>query len=273
MFKIATFNANSIRVRLPQILEWMVREEADVLCVQETKVQDKDFPVAPIEEAGLHVVFRGQKSHAGVAILSREPAENVVAGFDEADDGPADEPRLLRATYGDVHVVNTYVPQGRSPDSEQFAYKLAWFERLRALFERHYLPDDLLVWVGDFNVATEDIDVHDPDRLRGHVDFHPEAQAALDEVRAWGFVDVFRQHHPDEPEQFTYWDYRARNPIERGVGWRVDHIWATEPLAEASSAAWIDVEARRAERPSDHTFLVAEFEMAPLKKVGSPLRH
>ncbi|MFP4394684.1 MAG: exodeoxyribonuclease III [Anaerolineales bacterium] len=264
MFKIATFNANSIRVRLPQILEWMAREEADVLCVQETKVQDKDFPIAPIEEAGLHVVFRGQKSHTGVAILSREPLKDVTAGFiidDEADDGPADESRLLRATYGDVHIVNTYAPQGRSPDSEHFAYKLQWFGRLRALFERCYSPDDLLVWVGDFNVATEDIDVHDPDGLRGHVDFHPEAQAALEDVRAWGFVDVFRQHHPDEPEQFTYWDYRARNPIERGVGWRVDHIWATEPLAATSTAAWIDVAARRAERPSDHTFLTAEFEI------------
>ena len=256
-FKIATFNANSIRVRLPQIMSWMKDNEADVVCVQETKVQDEDFPQSPIEDAGLHVAFAGQKSHAGVAILARPELHNVQAGFDDGDD----KPRLLRAEINGVHVVNTYVPQGRSPDSDQFEYKLAWFERLKQFFDRHYDPDDLLVWLGDLNVATEDIDVYDPNRLRGHVDFHPEAQAALETVREWGFVDVFRKHHPEEPEKFTYWDYRARNPIERGVGWRVDHIWATPALAEKSTTSWIDVDARKAERPSDHTFLVAEFNL------------
>jgi exodeoxyribonuclease-3 len=255
--KIATFNANSIRVRLEQILSWIEANDADVVCVQETKVQDKDFPQAPIEEAGLNVAFAGQKSHAGVAIIARPELNDVQAGFDDGDD----KARLLRAEINGVHVVNTYVPQGRSPDSDQFAYKLAWFERIRQLFDDHYTPDDPLIWLGDFNVATEDIDVYDPDRLRGHVDFHPDAQAALEEVREWGFVDVFRKHHPDEPEKFTYWDYRARNPIERGVGWRVDHIWATQALAGKSTDAWIDVEARKADRPSDHTLLVAEFDL------------
>jgi exodeoxyribonuclease-3 len=258
-FKIATFNANSLRVRLPQILDWLARETPDVLCVQETKVQDKDFPARPIEDAGYHVVFKGQKSYAGVAIISQRAPEDVQAGFEAGTQD--DAARLLRARYGPVHVVNTYVPQGRSPDSEHFTHKLRWFARLRELFEQHYAPDDLLVWVGDFNVATQDIDVHDPKRLRGHVDFHPDAQAALDEVRAWGFVDVFRQQHPDEPGHYTYWDYRTRDPIERGVGWRVDHVWATQPLAQRATDAWIDVEARRAERPSDHTLLVAEFEL------------
>ncbi len=258
-FKIATYNANSIRARMPFLLDWLTRESPDVLCVQETKVQDKDFPEAPLREAGYHVAYRGQKSHAGVAILSREPLTNVVGGFAEE---PHDAPRLLRGTYGPVAIVNTYVPQGRDAESEHFAYKLGWFGRMRALFEQEYAPEQWLVWVGDFNVATEDIDVHDPDRLRGHVDFHPEAQAALDAVRQWGFVDVFRRHHPDEPGQYSYWDYRARNPIERGIGWRVDHIWATAPLAERSTTAWIDVEARQSERPSDHTFMVAEFDLA-----------
>ncbi len=259
MLKVATYNANSIRVRQEQIIEWLHREETDILCVQETKVQDKDFPAEPFQEAGYHVVFRGQKSHAGVAILSREEPRDVAYGFD--DDGELDEPRLIRAVIDGLPVVNTYVPQGRSPDSEHFQYKLAWFERLRALFERHYAPDQPLLWMGDFNIAPEPIDVHDPQRLKDHVDFHPEARAALEQVRAWGFVDVFRRHHPDEPDQYTYWDYRARDPIERGVGWRVDHIWATEPLADASARAWVDVDARRAERPSDHTFLVAEFDL------------
>ena len=258
-FKIATFNANSIRTRLDQIIDWLDREQPDVLCIQETKVQDKDFPAQPIEETGYHVVFRGQKAYAGVAIISKTAPQNVAAGL---DDGEApDEPRLLRAVYHGVTVVNTYVPQGRDPESEHFQYKLRWFSRLRAFFERHYNPEDLLVWVGDLNVATEDIDVYDPKGLRGHVDFRPDAQAALENVRRWGFVDVFRKHRPGEPQQFTYYDYRARDAIERGVGWRIDHIWATAPLAATSTRAWIDVEARKAERPSDHTLLVAEFTL------------
>ena len=260
-FKIATFNANSIRTRLGQILDWLDREQADVLCIQETKVQDKDFPAQPIEDAGYHVIFRGQKSYAGVAIISKTAPEDVAAGFDDDHEDGTDVPRLLRAVYHGVTVVNTYVPQGRELESEHFQYKLRWLARMRQLFERHYTPDDLLVWVGDLNVATEDIDVHDPKGLRNHVDFHPDAQAALENVRQWGFVDVFRKHHPGEPQQFSYFDYRARNPIERGTGWRIDHIWATAPLADKSTNAWIDLDARRAERPSDHTLVIAEFAL------------
>lgn len=253
--KIATYNANSIRIRLPQILDWLEREKPDVLCVQETKVQDKDFPAQMLQDAGYHVVFCGQKSHAGVAIISRKPLEESVAGFDNGEDGP----RLLRGCYDGVTIVNTYVPQGRAPDSEHFQYKLHWFERLQALLAAHYTPTRPLVWLGDFNVATEDIDVHNPQKLHEHVDFHPDAQAALARVKTWGFVDVFRQHHPDEAGVYSYWDYRARNAIVRGIGWRIDHIWATLPLAEKSTQAWIDVPARQVERPSDHTFVVAEF--------------
>jgi exodeoxyribonuclease-3 len=183
----------------------------------------------------------------------------VAFGFD--DGGDPDEPRLIRVVIGGIPVVNTYVPQGRSPDSPHFQYKLEWLARLRAFFERHYSPQEPFLWMGDFNVAPDPIDVHDPKRLKNHVDFHPEARAALEQVRAWGFVDVFRLHHPDEPGQYTFWDYRVRGALERGLGWRVDHIWATDPLAQKSTRAWIDVEARRAERPSDHTFLVAEFAL------------
>lgn len=257
LFKVATFNANSIRARIEQILDWLQRERPDVLCVQETKVQDPDFPLEPIRDAGYHVVFRGQKAHAGVAIISRDEPEGVAFGLD--DGGEADEPRLVRAVICGVPVVNTYVPQGREVDSPHFQYKLEWLGRLRGLFERHYHPDQALIWTGDLNVAPEPIDVHDPKRLKDHVDFHPEARAALERARAWGFVDVFRRHHPGEPGQYTYWDYRVRNSLERGLGWRIDHIWATAPLAEKSVRAWVDLEARRAERPSDHTFLVAEF--------------
>jgi len=259
LLKAATYNANSIRARMELVLDWLGREKPDLLCVQETKVQDKDFPVGPIQDAGYHVIFRGQKSHAGVALFSREEPQDVAFGFD--DDGEPDEPRLIRAEIAGIPVVNTYIPQGRSVDSEHFQYKLKWLARLRDLCERHYAPDEPLLWMGDFNVAPEPIDVHDPKRLENHVAFHPDVRATLEEVRTWGFVDVFRLHHPDEPGQYTYYDYRARNPVERGTGWRVDHIWATEPLAHKSTRAWIDVEARLVERPSDHTFLVAEFAL------------
>jgi exodeoxyribonuclease-3 len=257
--KVATLNANSIRSRLELVLDWLRREDPDALCLQETKVQDADFPAEPFQDAGYQVVFRGQKAHAGVAIVSQEEPQEVVFGLD--DGGQADEPRLIRAVIGGIGVVNTYVPQGRSPDSEHFQYKLEWLARLRAFFERHYSPQEPLLWMGDFNVAPDPIDVHDPKRLKNHVDFHPEARAALEQVLAWGFVDVFRLHHPEEPGQYTFWDYRVRGALEQGLGWRVDHIWATEPLARKSTEAWIDVEARRAERPSDHTFLVAEFAL------------
>jgi exodeoxyribonuclease-3 len=257
--RVATYNANSIRARMSLILDWLDKESPDILCVQETKVQDEDFPAAPIQEAGYHVVFKGQKAHAGVAIISREEPQKVAYGLDDGEE--PDEARLIRAVIGGISVVNTYVPQGRDPESEHFQYKLRWFERLRAFFERHYTPDDLLVWMGDLNVAMEPIDVHDPKALEGHVCYRPEVRAALRRVGEWGFVDVFRRHHPGEPGQYTYYDYRARSPVERGIGWRVDHVWATGPLANKSTDAWIDTEARLAERPSDHTFLVAEFAL------------
>jgi exodeoxyribonuclease-3 len=258
-FVVATYNCNSIRSRLPLILDWLERQRPDVLCLQETKVPDPEFPAGPLREAGWRVAFRGQKGGAGVAIISREEPQEVTFGLD--DGGPADEARLIKAVVGGIPVVNTYVPQGRSPDHEMFRYKLEWLARLRDYFARHFSPEEPLLWCGDFNVAPEEIDVHNPKRLVNHVDFHPEARAALERVRQWGFVDVFRLHHPGEPGQFTFWDYRVKGALERNLGWRVDHIWATPPLAERSTAAWIDREARRAERPSDHTFLVAEFDL------------
>lgn len=257
--KVATFNANSVRSRLPLLEAWLGRERPDVLCLQETKVQDPDFPEGFFRELGYHVVFRGQKAHAGVATASLQEPEDVHFGLD--DGGPPDEARLVRATVGGIPIVNVYVPQGQSPDSPHFADKLQWLGRLRDYLDRHFSPRKPLLLCGDLNVAPEEIDVHDPKGLRDHVDFHPAARAALERVRAWGFVDVFRKHHPGEPGQYTFWDYRVRGALERNVGWRVDHIWATPPLAEKCVRSWIDREARRMEKPSDHTFLVAEFSL------------
>jgi len=267
--KIATFNCNSVRVRLDQILGWLAREAPDVLCLQETKVQDPDFPAAAFREAGYHVVFRGQKTYAGVAIASRaEPQSPAYGPGFIPDGGEPDEARLIRARIAGVEVLNTYVPQGRAADSPHFAYKLDWLKRFRRLLEREYSPDRPLVWCGDLNVAPEPIDVHDPKRLKDHVDFHPLARAALEEVRAWGFTDVYRLFYPGAPGHYSFWDYRFSGTVERNRGWRVDHIWATRPLAARARRAWIDVEARKAERPSDHTFVVAEFDVPEKENHG-----
>ncbi len=256
--KIATFNANSVRVRIDQIADWLGREAPDVLCLQETKVQDQDFPVEAFRKAGYHVVFRGRKAYAGVAIASREKPAQVTYGIDDGLE--PDEARLIRARISGVTVINTYVPQGRSALSEHFAYKLAWLARFRGFLERHFTPRQRVVWCGDLNVAPEPIDIYDPASHKDHVDFHPLARAALEKVRDWGFVDVFRELHPGEAGHYTFWDYRFAGAINRNVGWRVDHIWATEPLAKKARRAWIDVQARRVMRPSDHTFLAAEFD-------------
>ncbi|MCD4832103.1 MAG: exodeoxyribonuclease III [Anaerohalosphaeraceae bacterium] len=253
--KIATFNANSLRARLDIIIDWLNQYAPDVLCIQETKVQDKDFPIAALGDAGYDVVFKGQKSYNGVAILSRLPIENVRFGF---DDEPKDEPRIIAADISGISFVNTYVPQGREVDSDMYLYKLQWYKRLRLYFEKHFEPLDSVIWLGDLNVALTDKDVHSPDRLRGHVCFNPELTELFTEVADFGFVDLFRLHC-DEGGQYTFWDYRATNGFERNVGWRIDYIMATKPLAERCRSCYVDRTPRGLEKPSDHTFLIAEF--------------
>ncbi len=254
-WKIATFNANSIRVRLEQILTWLDRTGADVLAVQETKAQDDEFPANEIREAGYHVVYRGQKSHAGVAIISRSEPQEVRCGFGVGDD----ESRLICCVVDGVPVVNTYVPQGQDVAAEAYQYKLRWLARLGEFFEAEYSPHEPLIWLGDLNVAPEPIDVYEPKRHEGHVDYSPAVREALAHICHWGFTDIVRRKHPGEPNLYSYWDYRAKNPVAEFKGWRVDHIMVTEPLAERCVCAWIDTEARLVERPSDHTFVVAEF--------------
>ncbi len=256
--KVATLNVNSIRARLDIVLEWMKKESPDVLCVQETKVVDDDFPLQPFVDMKYNAAFRGQKSYNGVALFSKLPIENVRIGF---DDDSSEGSRLIAAVINNITIVNTYIPQGADPQSDKFQYKLDWFRRLYDFFDGNFSPDKPLIWTGDFNVAPEPIDVHDPEKLLGSVGYHPDEHAALDKFREWGFVDVFRQHVPG-PEQYSFWDYRIKNAIKRKVGWRIDHIWATKPLAEKSANAWIDIEPRLKERPSDHTPVVAVFDIA-----------
>lgn len=258
-FKVATFNANSIRARLPLVLNWLEREKPDILCLQETKVQDLEFPSEAFKNSGYQVLFRGEKAKSGVAIASLEKPEGFSFGFPYGF--PPDEDRLIKAVIRGIPIVNTYVPQGQEVESPYFQYKLEWLERLLDFFKKNFKPEEPLIWCGDFNVAPEEIDVYDPLGLVKNVDFHPEARARLTRLKEWGFVDLFRKHHPGEPGQYTFWDYRVPNGFKRNLGWRIDHIWVTRPLAERSINCWIDREARGRDKPSDHTFLIAEFDL------------
>ena len=255
MMKLATFNTNSVRVRSPIISDWLDREQPDILCLQETKVQDRDFPACSFEAAGYRAVFRGQKSYNGVAIISKLPLDKIRLNLYEDED---EEARFISARIREIPLINAYVPQGFAPGTEKFEYKLRWLRDLLAHIRDKYDPGLPLLVAGDFNVALEPIDLFDPEGSRGTAGFHPDEQDIMKEFFDWGLVDVFRKHKPGAGH-YTFWDYRIPNALKRKMGWRIDYILATPPLAEKSIDAWIDTEARLLEKPSDHTFLVAEF--------------
>ncbi|HEU4684410.1 MAG TPA: exodeoxyribonuclease III [Nitrospira sp.] len=256
--KIATFNVNSLRKRLSIVLEWLERQKPDVLCLQETKVQDSEFPLLAFAATGYELTFRGMKSYNGVAILSRKKPDVIRAGFD--DGGEADESRLLHVLIDGISILNTYVPQGYEIGSLKYAYKLEWYKRLGAYFERHLSPDRPAIWCGDMNVAPRPIDVHSPEKHLKHVCYHEAVRAAYEETKAWGFHDVFLRLYPDR-QQYTFWDYRAPSSLDANKGWRIDHILATAPLADKCVKVEVDLEPRRAKDPSDHTFLWADFAL------------
>jgi exodeoxyribonuclease-3 len=255
--KIATFNVNSIRKRLPIVLAWLKKNAPDVLCLQETKVTDPDFPVGEIQAAGYLAYYRGMKSFNGVATLLREKPDQVIYGLEEGPD--SEDFRIIQTVVRGIPIINSYVPQGHAPMTEKFAYKLKWFSRLRGYFEKHLDPQKPAVWLGDLNVAPEPIDVYDPVHLVRDPDFHPDARRAYEETLSWGFIDVFRRLHPTKV-QYTYWDF-FRDHFNRDRGWRIDHILATAPLAEQCSEFDVDKEPRRAASPSDHTVVWANFKI------------
>jgi len=254
--KIATFNANSLRTRLNIITEWLRENAPDVLCIQETKVQDKDFPLPQLADTGYNVVYKGQKSYNGVAIMSRLPIENIHTGFEEE---PQDQARLITADIAGVSIINTYIPQGRDIESDMYQYKLQWLERLRIYFKKRFKPTEPVIWLGDFNVALEDKDVYSPETLRGSVCFNAQLTEHFKKVAEFGFTDLFRLHCPDG-DNYTFWDYRVPNGFKRNMGWRLDYIMATQPLAKKCTKCCIDKAPRAKQKPSDHTFLVAEFK-------------
>lgn len=254
--RVASFNVNSVRARLPIVLAWLKKNLPDVLSMQETKVQDDNFPKEPFEEIGYTCAFRGQKSYNGVAMVSRHAIEEVEFGL---PDEPRDEARLMTARVRGMILVNTYVPQGYLATSDKFQYKLDWFARLLDYFRTRFQPSDPVLWMGDLNVAPLPIDVYDPVALEGHVCYHPAVRQALAKIMEWGFTDLFRRYC-SEAGQYTFWDYRIGNYFAKNRGWRIDHLMATAPLADRCTACYIDKKPRAADRPSDHTPIVAEFD-------------
>lgn len=254
--KIATFNANSIRSRLPVVLKWLAAEKPDVLAVQETKVVDEQFPRAEFEKDGWSLAIRGQKSYNGVAFFSRRPLTDVDAAWDPSGSGEA---RALVARAGDWLLINTYVPQGFEPDSPKFENKLKFFAGLKKLFARHVRPDQPALWMGDLNIAPAEIDLWDPKRNAEHVCFHPKARAAFEAARGDLWIDLFREKEKG-PEHYTYWDYLIPTNFARNRGWRIDHVMGTPAAARRLRKVWIDRAPRGWEKPSDHTFVVAEFD-------------
>lgn len=253
---IASWNCNSIRARLERLLAWLQKHSPDVLCLQELKCLEEHFPHEELKAAGYQAAVFGQKTYNGVAILSREPATEIVKGL---SDGVADpQSRLIAATVRGVRILSAYAPNGQSLDSEAYFYKLEWFARLRNYLDARHKPDQPLVLCGDLNVAPEPIDTHDPALWEGQVLFSQKERAALKHVAAFGLVDTFRLHHP-EGGRFSWWDYRALG-FPKNHGLRIDHLWATQPLASRCAMAEIDREERKGKLPSDHAPVWAKFE-------------
>ena len=254
--RIATWNVNSLKVRLPHVLDWLGKQRPDVLCLQETKLEDGNFPLGEIARAGYQALFSGQKTYNGVAILSRSPCRDVVAAFPAFEDA---QKRVLAATVDGVRVVCVYVPNGESVDSDKYQYKLRWLAALSAWLDDEIGRFPRLAVLGDFNIAPEARDVHDPVVWNGQVLFSAAEREAFRNLLALGLADGFRLFEQTE-KSFTWWDYRM-NAFRRKMGLRIDHVLLSGELAQRCTACSIDVAPRAAERPSDHAPVIAELNL------------
>ncbi|MCE5181968.1 MAG: exodeoxyribonuclease III [Betaproteobacteria bacterium] len=251
--KLVTWNVNSLKVRLPQVLDWLVVHQPDVLCLQETKQEDQNFPAAEILAAGYQPLFSGQKTYNGVAILSRTPATEVITAIPDFTDP---QKRVLAATIAGVRIVDIYVPNGQSVDSDKFQYKLAWLDALVAWLGQEMARYPELALLGDFNIAPEDRDVHDPKVWEGQVLVSPSEREAFRRLLQLGLADSFRLF--EQPEKtYSWWDYRM-NAFRRNMGMRIDHVLLSAALAKSCKSCVIDKEARKTERPSDHAPVMVE---------------
>ena len=253
--KIATWNVNSLKARLEHVLTWLQDKQPDVLCLQELKMTNENFPLAAINDAGYQVVFSGQKTYNGVAILSRNTLTDIVLDLPNYDDP---QRRVLAGTLNDIRIINLYVPNGSSVDSDKYIYKLAWLEKLHDYLQRQLEQYKNLVVLGDFNIAPKNRDVYDPVAWEGQVLVSQPERAALQKLMDLGLVDTFRLFHQDQ--QYSWWDYRQA-AFRRNMGLRIDHILASTPFATQCIAAEIDKIPRKWERPSDHAPVMAEFNL------------
>jgi len=257
--KLATFNVNSVRARLPILTEWLVSASPDVVALQETKVEDDKFPIADFEALGYHVSMHGQKSYCGVAFLSKTPAVDVEWGFPDPD-WPKDA-RIIRGVFDGVLLINTYVPNGTSVGSEKWDYKLRWLDRFKQMCGEVAGPNDRVIWLGDINIAPTSDDVYESHRHLGGVGHHPDEFSRLAEIVDWGWTDCFRRF-VQGPKHYTFWDLRLPNGFKRDLGWRIDHIYASPAVVDNCVECFVDKEPRGLTRPSDHTPLVATFDWA-----------
>jgi len=254
--KIATWNVNSLKVRLPHVLDWLSANQPDVLGVQETKLEDRNFPMADIESIGYRAVFMGQKTYNGVAFFSREPMEDVSMGIPGFDD---EQKRVISGTYRGVRVVCAYFPNGQSVGSDKYQYKLRWLAALHEWLQAELVAYPQLALIGDYNIAPEDRDVHDPKAWEGQVLVSEPERDAFCGLERLGLKDSFRLF--EQPEKsFSWWDYRMM-AFRRNMGLRIDHIMLTEALAAKCKSCAIDRAPRKLERPSDHTPVVAELDL------------
>lgn len=254
--RVASWNVNSLRVRLEHVVDWLAQVQPDILGLQETKLLDENFPVDAIEALGYRCAFSGQPTYNGVAVLSRLPIEEVsteLVGFEDP------QRRVLGAKIGPLRLLNLYVPNGQSVDSEKYRYKLDWLAALQEQLRRELEDHEYIAIIGDFNIAPADGDVHDPELWEGKILCSPKERAALGEILALGFEDTFRLF--DQPEQsFSWWDYRAA-AFRRNMGLRIDLVLASKALSRHCVGAAIDKAPRKLERPSDHTPVYADFEL------------
>ncbi len=254
--KLASWNVNSLKVRLPHLADWLAQARPDVLCVQETKSEDAKFPRAEVEALGYRVAYAGQKTYTGVALLAKGPLEDVVAGiFGFADE----QKRVLAATVAGVRVVCVYCPNGQAVGSEKYDYKLRWYAALKEYLAAELARHSHLAVAGDFNVAPEDRDVHDPKAWEGQVQVSDPERAAWRALLALGLADSFRLF--EQPEKvYSWWDYRMMG-FRRNAGLRIDHLLLSAPLAARCIASTVDKGPRKLERPSDHAPVIAEIAL------------
>jgi exodeoxyribonuclease-3 len=254
--KLATWNVNSLRVRMPHLNDWLQANPVDILALQETKLPDLEFPSAELHGVGLQCVFNGQKTYNGVAIVARSTLEDLVIGIPGYDDTQC---RVIAATVAGVRVIDVYVPNGQAVGSDKYAYKLAWLDALRSYVESALADHTQLVLLGDFNIAPEDRDVHDPAAWQGSVHVSEPERAALRALMDTGLIDCFRLF--EQPEKtYSWWDYRML-AFRRNHGLRIDLILASPALARKCVACHIDKAPRKLERPSDHAPVVATFDI------------